>query len=297
MSRRSWVWCVCMSGSLAHFWRVCVSNHTPFSSFALLNSSHHGAIQSAANSPTCSLGVSLLSADKRNKCLKSNVMKKKRRATTSSTLQAGLSHRLHNILRLTGSYQVSLSQQPLCFISPEIDIPQSQNNTQNKKKKQKHYLLVQGDFQWKPHLLACKFLFTWCAWKITSKMFQSSIGDKWQPDSIPYLRPFETNKLIKQLSRSEGLDYWQLHHPFHIIICLSSFNDHFLTFIAQVWKPLISYHNHCCCIIPSALILMTLLTMSTMFRHVSFPCCTARLPSLFGVEQYVMISAFAPNGT
>lgn len=91
MIRRSGVWCVCMSGSLAHFWRACVTNHTPFNSFALLNSSHHGAIQTAANLPTCSLNVSLLSTDKRNKCLKSNIIKKeKRNYVLTLTLQPGL---------------------------------------------------------------------------------------------------------------------------------------------------------------------------------------------------------------
>lgn len=70
MIHRSGVWRVCMSGSLVHFRQVCVTNHMPYNSFALLNSSHHGVIQTAANPPACSLNANLLSPDKRNKCLK-----------------------------------------------------------------------------------------------------------------------------------------------------------------------------------------------------------------------------------
>lgn len=168
MIRRSGVWCVCMSGSLAHFWRACVTNHTPFNSFALLNSSHHGAIETAANLPTCSLNVSLLSTDKRNKCLKSNIIKKeKRNYVLTLTLQPGLaSHRRQNVLSFTGSRQISLSQQPLCFISLEIDIA-----TKKKKKSKLGKKTIFAWTKWFPVISSFAHLqisfYTWRAWKIT----------------------------------------------------------------------------------------------------------------------------------
>lgn len=202
--------------SVAHFWRACVTNHTPFNSFALLNSSHHGAIQTAANLPTCSLNVSLLSTDKRNKCLKSNIIKKeKRNYVLTLTLQPGLaSHRRHNVLSFTGSRQISLSLQPLCFISVEIDIATKKKKKIKIRKKNNICLneVISSDF------LICTpanfFLHMTCLknhikiWEDEEMVFQSSIRDKSQPDSISSAikkQTFETNKLIKQLSKYDGL--------------------------------------------------------------------------------------------
>lgn len=67
--------CVCVRGSLV---QSCVTNHTPFNTFALFNSSHHRANQPAANSTTRSLNVCLLSTDKHSKYHKSNITKKKK---------------------------------------------------------------------------------------------------------------------------------------------------------------------------------------------------------------------------